>query len=203
MGMFNPAWFRQLADTAREFVLDDENIDRPQQPFAATPAGAGFSVHDPVRVVWASQTGVAETFAEDTVDFLQTSGLSARNIPFDMLDLPALESAQQVLFLVSTSYDGDPPDMAEEFSDIAMKHPATLSQLHYGLLALGDRCYEDFCGFGQQLHTWLQASQARAWFEPIEVDDENEDALRLWRRRIGALLPVAIRAGVAPDTSHL
>lgn len=203
MGMFNPAWFRQLADAARELVLDDDIIDRPHQPLIALPAGAGFSARDPVLVVWASQTGAAEAFAEEAVEFLQANGLSACNIPFDTLELSTLESAQQVLFLVSTTYDGDPPDMAEEFSDIAMKQPASLSQLRYGLLALGDRCYPDFCGFGQQLHSWLQTSQARAWFEPIEVDDENEDALNLWRQRIGALLPLASRQGVHSGISHI
>lgn len=196
MGMFNPTWFRQLVETARELVLDDDITDRPNPALIAPPAGAGFSADAPVWVVWASQTGAAEAFAEETVELLQTSGLSVRNVPFDSLELSALASAQQALFLVSTTYDGDPPDMAEEFSEAAMAHPAELPHLRYGLLALGDRCYEDFCGFGRQLHTWLQASQARAWFEPIEVDDENEEAVSFWRQRIGKLLPVAAGQGI-------
>lgn len=193
MGMFNPAWFSQLADAARELVLDDGHVDRPYRPIISSPTAAGLSAREPLWVVWASQTGVAETFAHDTIDYLQEKGIPASNIPFDTLRLSGLESATQVLFVVSTTYDGDPPDMAEGFRDIAMKGPASLPQLRYGLLALGDRGYDDFCGFGRQLHAWLQASRARAWFEPIEVDDEDEDAWQLWRQRVRALSSLAIR----------
>lgn len=189
MGMFNPSWFRQLADSARELLLDDDFIERPQKVFKPRLPDSCFSVDDPVWVIWASQTGAAEAFARDTIEFLQASGLTVRDVPFDTLELSSLQSAVQALLLVSTSYDGDPPDMAEEFSLDAMKRPAPLAQLRYGLLALGDRCYEDFCGFGHQLQTWFTTSQAQAFFDMIEVDDENEDALKLWRTRITAMLP--------------
>ncbi len=81
--------------------------------------------------------------------------------------------------------------MAEAFHDTAMKQPARLQQLRYGLLAPGDRCYEEFCGFGHQLQGWLQASRAQAWFEPVEVDDEDPAALQCWRDQVGALLTPA------------
>lgn len=188
MGMFNSVWFRQLADSAVELMLDEDRIGCPQQSGASAPPVMRFSRSDPVWVVWASQTGAAEAFAQDVIGCLQANGLSVRDVPFDTLELSALQSATQALFLVSTSYDGDPPDMAEEFSRQAMKRPAVLTRLRYGLLALGDRCYEDFCGFGHRLQDWLRSSQARACFNMIEVDDEDEDALRLWHAQVSTLI---------------
>ena len=188
MGLFNPAWFRQLADNACELLFGDDEVEQPQPAFNATPPDSRFCADDPVLVAWASQTGTAEAFSDEAIRWLHASGLSAVDMPFDTLELAVLESASQALFIVSTSYDGDPPDMAEAFSDTVMKQPADLQQLRYGLLALGDRCYADFCGFGHQLHDWLQASHARAWFDPVEVDDEDPAALQCWRDRVGALL---------------
>lgn len=59
--------------------------------------------------------------------------------------------------------------------------PGMRSHLRYGLLSAGDSNYPTFCGFGQRLHTWLQASGARLLFEPVDVDCEDEMAVQRWR----------------------
>jgi sulfite reductase (NADPH) flavoprotein alpha-component len=56
-----------------------------------------------------------------------------------------------------------------------------LDRLHYGLLALGDRTYRNFCGFGRRLDSWLQAQGARSLFERVEVNNADEAALREWQ----------------------
>lgn len=185
MGMFNSSWFRVRDDTASRDV-----IAMPQEAIrhdAPTPISMTLT-GDPVWVIYASETGVAEHLANDAFRALQRAGVVSRLLPFDELVLETLEATSQALFLVSTCYDGDPPDMAEEFCRDHMGQPVKLSQLRYGMLALGDSYYDEFCGFGRRLHQWLQASGAQTLFEPIEMDDEDEVAARRWHENLGTVV---------------
>lgn len=177
MGMFQLAWLQEQAGA-------------PAGSRTAQPSGPVADAHfapGPLLIAYASQTGVAEDLAEATYEQLRAAGITAQVVDFEALDRPLLEATGQALFLASTTYDGDPPDMAGTFSDEAMAQPAALAQLRYGLLALGDRGYGDFCAFGRALDAWLQAGGAQAWFPRIEVDDEDAEALERWHAQLAAL----------------
>ncbi|MHB1056821.1 MAG: sulfite reductase subunit alpha [Rhodanobacter sp.] len=144
-----------------------------------------------VRVVYASQTGFAEQLARQTLQSLQAAGMTARLDGIDGIAVDDLRHAGRVLFVVSTTGEGEPPDMALAFSRLAMRQPAALGGLRYGLLALGDSDYEDFCGFGRRLRRWLQASGAQPLFDPVEVDGEDEASLRHWQHHLAMLSGVS------------
>jgi sulfite reductase (NADPH) flavoprotein alpha-component len=177
MGMFRPSWFKELLGEPLANTRSDRAGDKPPGRFGS----------EPILVAFATQTGAAEGIAEATLEQLEMAERTAAMVDFYDLDLPLLERARQVLFVVSTTCDGDPPDMAEEFCAQAMKTPAALGHLHYGLLALGDRDYDQFCAFGHRLDDWLRASGAQAWFDRIEVDDEDARALDHWHECVAAL----------------
>lgn len=142
---------------------------------------------DPWLVVCASQTGVAEELSEHTAATLERAGLPVQSVDLGTLDEPALARASRILFVVSTTGDGDAPDPAAGFASRIMTRPAELAHLQYGLLALGDSDYDDFCGFGHKLDRWLRAQGATTLFDPVEVDDEDPDALRRWQHHLGVL----------------
>lgn len=138
----------------------------------------------PWLIVHASQTGMAEVLARQTLAMLNQSGLAAEGIALGDLDTATLRRARRVLFVVSTTGDADAPDSAARFMHAVMAHTHPLGALEYGLLALGSREYDAFCGFGHHLDRWLQAQGASALFDPIEVDDGNPDALRRWQHQL-------------------
>jgi sulfite reductase (NADPH) flavoprotein alpha-component len=150
-------------------------------PSSGTPQG------DAVLVVFASQTGTAEQLARQTVQSLQLAGMAVGLIELGALDGDALMQAKRVLFVVSTTGEGDAPDSAARFVTHCMRAPLPLAQLQYGLLALGDRDYDDFCGFGRQLQHWLQQSGAHALFDAVEVDNGEPAALRHWQHHLSLL----------------
>jgi sulfite reductase (NADPH) flavoprotein alpha-component len=137
-------------------------------------------------VIHASQTGTAESVATQTASALQTAGVNVNLRSLAQLDLAALQSAHEALFVVSTYGEGDPPDAAVHFVATLMRDSAaSLPGLRYGLLALGDRNYSNFCGFGRDLDTWLQQHGATPLFERIEVDSGDPAALTAWRHELG------------------
>ena len=135
-------------------------------------------------ITYASQTGNAEQLAWQTARLLHTAGMPAHILPLGQLQLADLQGAERALFIASTCGEGDPPDNASLFARNALATAAPLQQLHYGLLALGDRTYQNFCGFGRALDQWLQAQGAQPLFARIEVDNGQQDALHEWQHRL-------------------
>jgi len=146
---------------------------------------------DDMLVVFASQTGTAEQLAQQTMESLQQAGKRARLLELDALDDDMLQQAHHVLFVVSTTGEGDAPDRAARFVTHRMREPMALAQLHYGLLSLGDSDYDDFCGFGRQLQHWLQRSGATPMFDAVEVDNGDAAALRHWQHHLALFTGVA------------
>lgn len=135
----------------------------------------------PLIVAWASQTGFAAELAERSVGALRTGGVPARSIPLQSLDAKTLRAADRVLFVVSTTGEGDPPDHAVAFLRQTQPQVEALPHLRYGMLALGDRSYDDFCAFGRQLDEWLAHQGAHALFDRVEVDNADPGTLRHWQ----------------------
>mgnify|MGYP001323089008 CR=1 FL=1 len=148
-----------------------------------------------VLVAYASQTGFGEELAWMTARALGAGGVGARVLSFSDLDLETLKGAGRALLIVSTTGEGDPPDPAARFVRRLMAAPAGLEGLRYGLLALGDRSYDQFCGFGHAVDGWLRRSGAEPLFDPVEVDDGDAGAVRHWQHQVNQIAGVAS----APD----
>lgn len=143
--------------------------------------------HDHLWIAYASQTGTALQLAQQTARSLRQAGTEAALVELGMLDAEWLAQAGRVLFVVSTTGEGDAPDSAAGFVTHTMREPAALTPLRYGLLALGDHDYEHFCGFGRQLQHWLQCSGASPLFDAVEVDNGDAAALRHWQHHLSLL----------------
>ena len=140
-----------------------------------------------VLVVHASQTGFAQQLAERSAESLRSSGLAVKLCAIGEVDGAMLAVTGRALFVASTTGEGDPPDPALAFVRDVMGQPAALGHLRYAVLALGDREYEHFCGFGHQLDNWLRQHGALALFDIVEVDNADESALRHWQHHLGQL----------------
>jgi sulfite reductase (NADPH) flavoprotein alpha-component len=157
----------------------------------ALSAGAGA----PILVVHASQTGFAEELAMATARLLGDAGARVTLKSLAEVSAADLAGTGRALFVVSTTGEGDAPDTARRFIRDVMAGEPALSGLSYGVLALGDSSYAQFCAFGRTLDAWLARHGAGPLFDRVEVDDGDPAALRHWQGHVGLL------AGVtdAPD----
>lgn len=153
----------------------------------AAAALGDFVAADAVLVAYASQTGMAEDLARRTLRALADAGCAARLVAFDRLDDATLQAARRALFVVSTYGEGDPPDMAAGFARRLLGRSLPLAELHYGVLALGDRAYTEFCGFGRRVDAWLRQQGAQALFDRIDVDNGDPGTLRHWQHQLGVI----------------
>lgn len=151
---------------------------------ASVPADAAD--RSTTLVVFASQTGFAEQLASQTAKSL-SAAMAVRVASLADLDATHLRGIEQALFVVSTTGEGDAPDPAAKFVRDTLSRAVALSNLRYGVLALGDREYDNFCAFGHRLDAWLRHQGATPLFDLVEVDNGDEGALRHWQHQLSVL----------------
>ena len=150
-------------------------------------AMAGDAGADAVLVAYASQTGFAEELAWMTARALTEGGMGARILSFADLDADSLQQAKRLLVIASTTGEGDAPDSAGRFVRQILPQSMDLSHLAYGLLALGDRSYDEYCRFGHAVGDWLEAQGAQALFDRVEVDNGEAGAIRHWQHHLNQI----------------
>ncbi|WP_417452089.1 flavodoxin domain-containing protein [Kordiimonas sp.] len=148
-------------------------------------------------VAYASQSGTAEELARRTAKALSAGGRIAHLVNFSNLDLTRLTGSETALFVVSTTGEGGAPDTAVHFETHITNGAPHLARLKYGVLALGDRNYPEFCAFGRALDNWLKAGEAQPLFDRVDVDQANEVAISLWFEHVASL--GAVKVGLPSD----
>jgi sulfite reductase (NADPH) flavoprotein alpha-component len=136
---------------------------------------------------FASQSGFAEQLAWQTAGQLQTAGVPVKVQRLGDITEQDLYQSRNALFVVSTFGDGEAPDSARGFERKVLGRPLALDNLNYAVLGLGDRQYQQFCGFAQRLHGWLAERGGRTLFAPVEVDSGDGAALQHWQQQLGQL----------------
>ena len=138
----------------------------------------------PWLVAHASQTGEAHALARQTAASLAAAGVQVVARPLGHVDVALLSRTRRALFVASTTGEGDAPDPALAFVRDVMAGNAALDRLQYAVLALGDRSYAHYCGFGHALDHWLRQGGATPLFDLVEVDNGDAGALRHWQHHL-------------------
>lgn len=179
-------------------------LDRRGKKRAAKRAAAALQTEpdaadaaSPLLIAYASQTGFAEQLAWQSAGLLQAAGLPVQVQPLAQIDDTVLARFQRALFVVSTFGDGEAPDAARGFvkrvlqrasaQQMSAQQTSALNHLRYGVLALGDKHYQSFCGFGRAIEAWLVQHGAQALFGRIDVDKADPQALADWQRQLQAV----------------
>ena len=141
----------------------------------------------PVLVAFATQGGQAERIALHSAGALRAGGRAVDLRPVSALAPGDLSGYGQALFVASTFGEGEAPDSARRFSRELEVWQSMFDSCRFAVLALGDRNYARFCGYGHALERRLQALGGKPLFPLIEVDQGDATALGRWMHALGGL----------------
>ena len=151
-------------------------------------------------IIYGTQTGNAEALAEDAATLARSKGFSPRVAEMDEIEMAQLAEMQNLIVVVSTYGEGEMPDNAHQFWEALTASTAPrLENLNYGVLALGDTSYDEFCQAGKLVDTRLEQLGAKRLGPRVDCDVDFEDVAEAW---IAATIPDAGQVAAAPQVSE-
>ena len=154
------------------------------QAAAATPGGqavAEAEVTPRLDILFGTQTGSAAALAEDAADVAHDLGFDAHVIGLDDVPMEQLAEMKSALIICSTYGEGEMPDNAQLFWEAVSAGTAPrLEGLSYGVLALGDTSYDEFCHAGKLLDMRLEQLGGKRIINRVDCDVDFDDPAAAW-----------------------
>jgi sulfite reductase (NADPH) flavoprotein alpha-component len=147
------------------FLAGVESVTGQAQPAApARPA-------EPLTIVYASESGNSEKLANDLAKAARKNGLKPTLIDMADLEPSDLTKAKRLVFIAATWGDGEPPARAvHAYAELMGEGTPRLDGVEFGVLALGDTAYAEFCAIGKKIDERLAALGGKRVVERVDCD---------------------------------
>ncbi len=134
-----------------------------------------------LKILYGTHTGRSKAIAGQLAAKLVARGVKVVPVALDEYKTRQLTSETNLVFIVSTHGEGEPPVMAEDFhSFITGKRAPQLPKLNYSVVALGDKSYKLFCQTGIDIDRALAKAGAKAILPILTLDVDFEDEVERW-----------------------
>jgi sulfite reductase (NADPH) flavoprotein alpha-component len=147
------------------FLAGVESVTGQAQPLApARPA-------EPITIVYASESGNCEKLANDFAKAARKNGLKPNIIDMADLDPADLTKAKRLVFIAATWGEGEPPARAARaYGELMGEGAPRLDGVEFGVLALGDTAYVEFCAIGKKIDERLAALGGKRVVDRVDCD---------------------------------
>ena len=127
-----------------------------------------------LNILYASEMGNAIEIAEEAYSMALKKNISVEKFEMNEVSIDDLQKMKKVMFITSTTGDGDVPMMGEVFWDNLENSDIALNELEYSVCALGDSSYFDFCGAGKKIDKKMKDLGAKSVVERHDCDFDIE-----------------------------
>ena len=167
------------------FLAGVEASSAAPQP-AAPPLPA-----EPLTIVYASESGNSEKLAGDIAKAARKNGLKPTLIDMADLDVASLASSSRLVVIAATWGEGEPPARAARaYAELMGEAAPRLDGVEFGVLALGDTAYVEFCAVGKALDERLAALGGKRVVDRVDCDLDFAAPAADWiGRAVKALAP--------------
>jgi sulfite reductase (NADPH) flavoprotein alpha-component len=155
-----------------------------------------------LTILYGTETGNARDLANRLASSARDQGLAPEL--FDMAEYKQrrLKDEQDLLIIVSTYGEGDPPQPSVDFFEFVEGRKAPkVDQLRFAVLALGDSSYEFYCEAGKRLDRRFEELGGTRMLDRVDCDIDYEEPATQWSMDILAKLAAeapAEAAGASP-----
>ena len=159
------------------FLAGVESVSGQAQAEPSAPA----RLAEPINIVYASESGNCEKLANDLAKAARKNGLKPALIDMADLELTQLASAKRLVFIAATWGEGDPPARAvRSFGELMSDAAPRLDSVEFGVLALGDTAYVEFCAIGKKIDDRLAALGGKRVVDRVDCDLDFAELSSKW-----------------------
>lgn len=138
-----------------------------------------------LTILYGTETGNAGELAKKLKEKALFRNVAVNLVNMYDYDPRKLKDEENVAVLVSTHGEGEPPDMAEEFHRfVTGKRLPKLENLHFSVLALGDKSYRNFCQTGEEIYNAIKKSGAYSITPLVKCDLNYEVPAEVWMNNL-------------------
>ena len=153
-------------------MTDKQSVGKPEQAALSAPV---------VNILYGTQTGNAEALAMDAASAATSRGFKPVVQGLDDVSMEAFAAMKSVIITIATYGEGEMPDNAGLFWEgLTNSDMPKLPEMQFGVLALGDTGYDEFCQAGKLIDMRLEQLGAVRLVDRLDCDVDYEDIAEEW-----------------------
>ena len=152
---------------------------------------------EPLTILYATESGNSEKLAGDVAKSARKLGFKPSLVDMADLELASLAGVKKLIVIAATWGEGEPPARAiRAYKELMSDAAPRLDGVEFGVLALGDTAYVEFCAIGKALDERFEALGAKRVAQRVDCDLDFAEPAATWIA--GTLKTLA--PDIAPDT---
>jgi sulfite reductase (NADPH) flavoprotein alpha-component len=167
---------------------------------SAPPAAEPAVAIKAVTILYGTETGNAKRAATAAANIVKQKGIRVKLASAEQYKLTDLPKETNLLIIMSTQGDGEPPVAAQKFYDHIHQQKIDLSNTNFSVLALGSYSYPLFCQAGVDVDAQLEKLGAKRIIPVVKCTEDFEDDASIWLSSTLETLAGASKPAVAAPT---
>lgn len=137
-----------------------------------------------ITLAYGTETGNSKKLAVELAGIIKKKGIQVKLADLSRYKPKDLAKEDLFFIIISTQGEGDPPILAKKFYDHIHENDLNISNLKFGVLALGDSSYPLFCKTGEDIDSRFEILGAQRILPLKKCDIDYEEEAHTWAEHI-------------------
>ncbi|MDP9958681.1 diflavin oxidoreductase [Chryseobacterium lathyri] len=137
-----------------------------------------------ITLAYGTETGNSKKLAVELAGIIKKKGIQVKLADLSQYKPKDLAKEDLFFIIISTQGEGEPPILAKKFYDYLHENDLDISNLKFGVLALGDSSYPLFCKTGEDIDSRFEILGAQRILPLKKCDIDYEEEAHAWAEHI-------------------
>lgn len=137
-----------------------------------------------ITLAYGTETGNSKKLAVELAGIIKKKGVQVKLADLSQYKPKELAKEDFFFIIISTQGEGEPPALAKKFYDHLHENDPDLSNLKFGVLALGDTSYPLFCKTGEDIDARFEVLGAQRIIPLKKCDVDYEQESHHWAEHV-------------------